>query len=92
MPYFELNTVDYSELSYNRITYIITDIRRNGADLQEEIRQIWMRFKNVVEKDFIFGYVNHIDNININTTIAVNINNEYHQEMAKDSADESHMT
>lgn len=87
LPHFELNTADYSEVSYNGVTYVITDICLDKADLQEEIGQVSKRFKNVKGKDFSFGYVYRIENVDVNTAVAVNINNEYRQATAKDTAD-----
>ena len=47
LPYYELNTADYSEISYDGTTYVITDICLNRADLEEEIGHVSKRFKNV---------------------------------------------
>ncbi|MDO5410638.1 MAG: hypothetical protein Q4F21_09330 [Lachnospiraceae bacterium] len=87
LPYYELNTADYSEISYNDITYIITDICLDKSDLQEEIGQVSKRFKNVEGTDFSFGYVYRITNVDVETSVAVNINNEYRQANVKSTAD-----
>ena len=40
LPYYELNTADYNEVSYNNITYIITDICLDKSDLQAKMARI----------------------------------------------------
>ena len=87
LPYYELNTADYSEISYEGTTYAITDICVNRTDLEEEIGQVSKRFKNVEGKDFSFGYVYRIENVDISVAVAVNVNNEYRQATAKDTTD-----
>lgn len=87
LPYYELNTADYSEISYDGITYVITDICLNRIDLEEEIGQVSKRFKSVEGKDFSFGYVYRIENVDISVAVAVNINNEYRQATVKDTTD-----
>ena len=87
LPYYELNTADYSEISYDGTTYVITDICLNRADLEEEIGQVSKRFKNVEGKDFSFGYVYRIENVDTSVAVAVNINNEYRQATAKATTD-----
>ena len=87
LPYYELNTADYSEISYDGTTYVITDICLNRTDLEEEIGQVSKRFKNVEGKDFSFGYVYRIENVDTSVAVAVNINNEYRQATAKDMTD-----
>ena len=87
LPYYELNTADYSEISYDGTTYVITDICLNRTDLEEEIGQVSKRFKNVEGKDFSFGYVYRIENVDTSVAVAVNINNEYRQATAKATTD-----
>ena len=87
LPYYELNTADYSEISYDGTTYIITDICLNRTDLEEEIGQVSKRFKNVEGKDFSFGYVYRIENVYTSVAVAVNINDEYRQATAKATTD-----
>ena len=87
LPYYELNTADYSEISYDGTTYVITDICLNRADLEEEIGQVSKRFKNVEGKDFSFGYMYRIENVDTSVAVAVNINNEYRQATAKATTD-----
>ena len=87
LPYYELNTADYSEISYDGTTYVITDICLNRADLEEEIGHVSKRFKNVEGKDFSFGYVYRIENVDTSVAVAVNINNEYRQATAKATTD-----
>lgn len=87
LPYYELNTADYSEISYDGTTYVITDICLNRTDLEEEIGQVSKRFKNVEGKDFSFGYVYRIENVDTSVAVAVNINNEYRQATAKAMTD-----
>ena len=87
LPYYELNTADYSEISYEGTTYAITDICVNRTDLEEEIGQVSKRFKNVEGKDFSFGYVYRIENVDTSVAVAVNINNEYRQATAKATTD-----
>lgn len=87
LPYFQLNTADYSEISYNGTTYVITDICLKRTDLQEEIGQVSMRFKNIEGNDFSFGYVYRIENVDITTAVAININNEYRQATVKELTD-----
>lgn len=87
LPYYELNTADYSEISYDGTTYVIKDICLNRTDLEEEIGQVSKRFKNVEGKDFSFGYVYRIENVDTSVAVAVNINNEYRQATAKATTD-----
>ena len=87
LPYYVLNTADYSEISYDGTTYVITDICLNRIDLEEEIGQVSKRFKNVEGKDFSFGYVYRIENVDTSVAVAVNINNEYRQATVKDTTD-----
>ena len=87
LPYYELNTADYSEISYDGTTYVITDICLNRTDLEEEIGQVSKRFKNVEGKDFSFGYVYRTENVETSVAGAVNRNNEYRQATAKDMTD-----
>ena len=87
LPYYELNTADYSEISYDGTTYVITDICLNRTHLEEEIGQVSKRFKNVEGKDFSFGYVYRIENVDTSVAVAVNINNEYRQATAKATTD-----
>ena len=87
LPYYVLNTADYSEISYDGTTYVITDICLNRIDLEEEIGQVSKRFKNVEGKDFSFGYVYRIENVDTSVAVAVNINNEYRQATAKATTD-----
>ena len=87
LPYYELNTADYSEISYDGTTYVITDICLNRTDLEEEIGQVSKRFKNVEGKDFSFGYVYRIENVDTSVAVAVNINNEYRHATAKATTD-----
>ena len=87
LPYYELNTADYSEISYDGTTYVITDICLNRTDLEEEIGQVSKRFKNVEGKDFSFGYVYRIENVVTSVAVAVYINNEYRQATAKATTD-----
>ena len=81
------DTADYSEISYDGTTYVITDICLNRTDLEEEIGQVSKRFKNVEGKDFSFGYVYRIENVDTSVAVAVNINNEYRQATAKATTD-----
>ena len=57
LPYYELNAANYDEISYNGLTYTITDECLEMSELQEEIGQVSKRFKNVAGEDFSFGYV-----------------------------------
>ncbi len=76
LPYYELNAANYDEISYNGLTYTITDECLEMSELQEEIGQVSKRFKNVGE-DFSFGYVYSIVDVDISNAVTVNINNEY---------------
>lgn len=77
LPYYELNTANYEEVSYDGNKYITTKECIPKKDLKEEIGQISKRFKNVEGKDFSFGYVYSIEGVDIGDSIAVSINNEY---------------
>lgn len=77
LPYYELNTANYEEVSYDGNKYITTNECIPKKDLKEEIGQISKRFKNVEGKDLSFGYVYSIKGVDINDSIAVSINNEY---------------
>ena len=77
LPYYELNAANYDEISYNGLTYTITDKCLEMSELQEEIGQVSKRFKNVAGEDFSFGYVYSIVDVDISNAVAVNINNEY---------------
>ena len=77
LPYYELNAANYDEISYNGLTYTITDECLEMSELQEEIGQVSKRFKNVAGEDFSFGYVYSIVDVDISNAVAVNINNEY---------------
>ena len=72
-----LNAANYDEISYNGLTYTITDECLEMSELQEEIGQVSKRFKNVAGEDFSFGYVYSIVDVDISNAVAVNINNEY---------------
>jgi lantibiotic immunity protein len=50
LPYYELNAANYDEISYNGLTYTITDECLEMSELQEEIGQVSKRFKNVAPK------------------------------------------
>ena len=63
LPYYELNAANYDEISYNGLTYTITDECLEMSELQEEIGQISKRFKNVAGEDFSFGYVYSIERV-----------------------------
>ena len=45
LPYYELNAANYDEISYNGLTYTITDECLEMSELQEEIGQVSKRFK-----------------------------------------------
>ena len=75
LPYYELNAANYDEISYNGLTYTITDECLEISELQEEIGQVSKRFKNVAGEDFSFGYVYSIVDVDISNAVAVNINN-----------------
>ena len=77
LPYYELNAANYDEISYNGLTYTITDECLEMSELQEEIGQVSKRFKNVAGEDFSFGNVYSIVDVEISNAVAVNINNEY---------------
>lgn len=77
LPYYELNTANYEEVSYDGNKYITTNECIPKKDLKEEIGQISKRFKNVEGKDLSFGYVYSIEGVDISDSIAVSINNEY---------------
>jgi hypothetical protein len=77
LPYYELNTANYEEVSYDGNKYITTNECIPKKDLKEEIGQISKRFKNVEGKDLSFGYVYSIKGVDISDSIAVSINNEY---------------
>ena len=77
LPYYEPNAINYDEISYNGLTYTITDECLEMSELQEEIGQVSKRFKNVAGEDFSFGYVYSIVDVDISNAVAVNINNEY---------------
>lgn len=77
LPYYELNAANYDEISYNGLTYTITDECLEMSELQEEIGQVSKRFKNVAGEDFSYGYVYSIVDVDISNAVAVNINNEY---------------
>ena len=68
LPYYELNAANYDEISYNGLTYTITDECLEMSELQEEIGQVSKRN---------FGYVYSIVDVDISNAVAVNINNEY---------------
>ena len=53
LPYYELNAANYDEISYNGLTYTITDECLEMSELQEEIGQVSKRFKNVAGGDFL---------------------------------------
>lgn len=40
LPYYELNAANYDEISYNGLTYTITDECLEMSELQEEIGQV----------------------------------------------------
>lgn len=86
LPYYDLNAANYDEISYNGMTYTITDECLEISQLQEEIGQVSKRFKNVEGEDFSFGYVYSIVDIDIRNSIAVNINNEYRKADIKNNA------
>ena len=65
LPYYELNAANYDEISYNGLTYTITDECLEMSELQEEIGQVSKRFKNVAGEDFSFGYVYSIVDVDI---------------------------
>ena len=75
LPYYGLNAANYDEISYNGLTYTITDECLEMSELQEEIGQVSKRFKNVAGEDFSFGYVYSIVDVDISNAVAVNINN-----------------
>lgn len=77
LPYYELNTANYEEVSYDGNKYITTNEYIPKKDLKEEIGQISKHFKNVEGKDLSFGYVYSIKGVDISDSIAVSINNEY---------------
>lgn len=77
LPYYELNTANYEEVSYDGNKYITTNECIPKKDLKEEIGQISKRFKNVEGKDLSFGYVYSIEGVDISDSIAISINNEY---------------
>lgn len=87
LPYYDLNAANYDEMSYNGMTYTITDECLEISQLQEEIGQVSKRFKNVEGEDFSFGYVYSIVDIDIRNAVAVNINNEYRKADIKNSAE-----
>ena len=70
LPYYELNAANYDEISYNGLTYTITDECLEMSELQEEIGQVSKRFKNVAGEDFSFGYVYSIVDVNISNAVA----------------------
>lgn len=86
LTYYDLNAANYDEISYNGMTYTITDECLEISQLQEEIGQVSKRFKNVEGEDFSFGYVYSIVDIDIRNSIAVNINNEYRKADIKNNA------
>ncbi len=45
LPYYELNAANYDEISYNGLTYTITDECLEMSELQEEIGQVSKRFQ-----------------------------------------------
>lgn len=57
------------------------------SELQEEIGQVSKRFKNVAGKDFSFGYVYSIVDVDISKAVAVNINNEYRKADIKNNVE-----
>lgn len=77
LPFFELNDANFNEVSYADTVYTITDDCLLKTQLQEEIGQVSRRFKNVEGKDFSFGYVYSIVDVDVKDAVAVNINNEY---------------
>lgn len=87
LPYYDLNAANYDEISYNGMTYTITDECLEISQLQEEIGQVSKRFKNVEGEDFSFGYVYSIVDIDIRNSVAVNINNEYRKADIKNNAE-----
>lgn len=87
LPYYDLNAANYDEISYNGMTYTITDECLEISQLQEEIGQVSKRFKNVEGEDFSFGYVYSIVDIDIRNAVAVNINNEYRKADIKNNAE-----
>lgn len=87
LPYYELNAANYDEISYNGLTYTITDECLEMSELQEEIGQVSKRFKNVAGEDFSFGYVYSIVDVDISNAVAVNINNEYRKADIKNNVE-----
>lgn len=87
LNYYELNAANYDEISYNGLTYTITDECLEMSELQEEIGQVSKRFKNVAGKDFSFGYVYSIVDVDISKAVAVNINNEYRKADIKNNVE-----
>lgn len=87
LPYYDLNAANYDEISYNGMTYTITDECLEISQLQEEIGQVSKHFKNVEGEDFSFGYVYSIVDIDIRNAVAVNINNEYRKADIKNNAE-----
>ena len=57
LPYYELNAASYDEISYNGLTYTITDECLELSELQEEIGQVSKRFKNVAGEDFSLSLI-----------------------------------
>lgn len=77
LPFYKLNGANFNEVSYAGMVYNITDDCLTRTQLQEEIGQVSRRFKNVEGKDFSFGYVYSIMDVDVSDAVAVNINNEY---------------
>ena len=77
LPYYELNAANYDEISYNGLTYTITDECLEMSELQRRNRAGIETLQKCGGEDFSFGYVYSIVDVDISNAVAVNINNEY---------------
>lgn len=78
LPTIEINSMNYEYINIVGISYHITDECIKRSELNKEIGKIHKKVNNVLGKDFGFGYVYSIKNVNLDKKVVVNINNEYH--------------
>ena len=74
LPKYELNTADYTEISFDGKTYAITERTTKASDLGEEIGQVSQNITTVDGDKLRYGYVYMLEGT---TDIAVNINEKY---------------
>ena len=74
LPKYELNTADYTEISFDGKTYAITERTTKASDLGEEIGQVSQNITTVDGDKLRYGYVYMLEGT---TDLAVNINEKY---------------